>query len=785
MEHSFSRPINETDFELFCLRFLQCYWPDSDPQWFGRKGQRQFGIDIIDMTTRSVPLRAAQVKFIGKPGEILSPAVIENEVIDAKKIPIEEDRLSEYVILTTSEADTHCQLKVLAINMQHKKAGLFTVILLTWNLIEEILRKHPDLWDLSINRSLKSILGPLENQIAQMPRQLIMLMGATKLDNEFETQCEETLARAKQLVDGFHFNDALELLRRLETDSWSSLSSDDKYLLLALRGRASFVKGEWDFAGQCFMRAREFNRGKERAEINYAAGLELTRRSVEAIAQARHVIATFPGAIRPWAVLARCDSAASPEALWEEIPLFARENDEVLVGVAMNALNHNSLGFAQSLLEPLAGKDSDWPAPFLLLAQIRIKQTIAKAPKHLDGALHGYADADVKQIFDLLDKAIAIASRTNDRFFTTEGLILRAEFRSAFNDFAAAHADFARVPVEQQSSAEFLTKYGKFLAISGKDELAIATLTRAYETSPNSRAGMMLALKLRSQKDGHPTRYIELLRFCLDDPDCTQRHLALLLLLERRIELDDLAGCTQLIESTKFDLLGNSTRDTASRWLEHTSARPLTPEDATKLASSAVEEGDISTLFFVGEVLQRCGCRRESLPIWQKLSQISPSVRDAHRLIESARLNDRVDLILDTCRIWRDRGIFDPYLIEAEIGYLEEHAPLEGLRILESYLPHSATRWQTLLWRSWIGFKLDRPELLSLSSEDLPNPTDAGPVDGRVVVQLLAQSGQPQAAWSYAYRLYKTSLATQECVERLQHCSCSVLGHSTSCPDMR
>ena len=48
MEHTFPTPTDEIAFETFCMRLLQVHWPNSDPQLYGRRGQRQDGVDIID-----------------------------------------------------------------------------------------------------------------------------------------------------------------------------------------------------------------------------------------------------------------------------------------------------------------------------------------------------------------------------------------------------------------------------------------------------------------------------------------------------------------------------------------------------------------------------------------------------------------------------------------------------------------------------------------------------------------------------------------------------------------
>jgi len=66
MDYTFPTPTDENAFESFCMRLLRVHWPSSDPQLYGRRRQRQDGVDITD-ESGAEPLRAAQCKY-RKPG---------------------------------------------------------------------------------------------------------------------------------------------------------------------------------------------------------------------------------------------------------------------------------------------------------------------------------------------------------------------------------------------------------------------------------------------------------------------------------------------------------------------------------------------------------------------------------------------------------------------------------------------------------------------------------------------------------------------------------------------
>ena len=71
----------------------------------------------------------------------LPPAKLRAEVEKAKTFP---RPLGLYVVLTTAKKSTDADLAVVDINEEHKRAGLFSVELLTWEGIERLLDDYPD-----------------------------------------------------------------------------------------------------------------------------------------------------------------------------------------------------------------------------------------------------------------------------------------------------------------------------------------------------------------------------------------------------------------------------------------------------------------------------------------------------------------------------------------------------------------------------------------------------------------------------------------------------------------
>ena len=126
------------DFEKLCLELLRRDWSCQTLDLYGRPGQGQHGIDIID-TSGTRPLRAIQCKYVA-PHRVLRATELHAEVAKAKAF---RPKLGEYWILTTSKDDTGLRDALLKINQEHEKKKLFHVRLQGQYDLERMIERHP------------------------------------------------------------------------------------------------------------------------------------------------------------------------------------------------------------------------------------------------------------------------------------------------------------------------------------------------------------------------------------------------------------------------------------------------------------------------------------------------------------------------------------------------------------------------------------------------------------------------------------------------------------------
>ena len=136
-------PLKDPDeFESLIRDICALEWGDPHVAKFGRKGQKQFGVDVYGRPADlDGTYRAAQCKLRTK-GDSLTETEIEKEVSDARQFP---HRLDALIISTDAPRDTHTQILVDRISERAVRNGRFRVAIWFWDEITERLAAYPRL----------------------------------------------------------------------------------------------------------------------------------------------------------------------------------------------------------------------------------------------------------------------------------------------------------------------------------------------------------------------------------------------------------------------------------------------------------------------------------------------------------------------------------------------------------------------------------------------------------------------------------------------------------------
>lgn len=177
---SYPRPKDEQDFERLCRRFFEKQW-GHPVELFGRRGQRQDGVDFYAQTERGVI--GGQAKLHDPPA-VLTPADIKSTIEQARTF---KQKLCRLVIASTSKRDTKAQDYALEVNAEHSRRSLFAIELWFWDQFEEVFRH-----DFELARELGVVPG-LEAHIAA---EVVQRVG------EDLNRSSNEIADVKRLLEG-------------------------------------------------------------------------------------------------------------------------------------------------------------------------------------------------------------------------------------------------------------------------------------------------------------------------------------------------------------------------------------------------------------------------------------------------------------------------------------------------------------------------------------------------------------------------------------------------------
>jgi hypothetical protein len=179
-------PLTDPDeFESMIRDICAFEWNDPNTQKFGRKGQKQYGVDVygqpIDLDGR---YWAAQCKLRTK-GDSLTEKEIEADVSDARLFPHDLDTL---IIATDAPRDTHTQIFVDQISEREIRNNGFRVVVWFWDEITERLAAYPKLMVSYYRDYFASLMTlPIVERLVGTPLQIFSM----KLDSSSRTALVE------------------------------------------------------------------------------------------------------------------------------------------------------------------------------------------------------------------------------------------------------------------------------------------------------------------------------------------------------------------------------------------------------------------------------------------------------------------------------------------------------------------------------------------------------------------------------------------------------------------
>ena len=360
---------------------------------------------------------------------------------------------------------------------------------------------------------------------------------------------------------------------------------------------------------------------------------------------ARELSITFPKSIRPWALISRtAPDEVNVTNLEEEIPEHAKANQEVLVALAMRALRQQNWAAAERLAQQATNEDNKWQAPWMILAQAKLQQTIETGYKIADGSLVTHTPSVIQDVIHLFDRAVRIAEDAKSDYFLLNALFERGRAKRFAKDFSGSDDDCAKAYRVNPSSPDALLYYGKHLYQRSNPEAAIPMLREAITLGAGGEAKFLLALALREHdKTDCQKEWITLVQEAAKDPTVSSRWDVISLALEGLLDKKPFSDAEQFINSLVDDGLPDIAAD--SYWV-HVALAQNDKATASSAASSArakvTDKTDIGLVRLVADAFSRLGDYSSALPLWDQVVTVTKEITDAWRTVTRIKTSQAV-----------------------------------------------------------------------------------------------------------------------------------------------
>jgi tetratricopeptide (TPR) repeat protein len=743
----FPIPDDDDDFEKMCRDLLRQFWNRPGLEIFGKRGERQFGIDILDLGGQD-PFYGAQCK-LKEEHKSLPPGDIQKEVEEAEKfVP----HLDKYAILTTAKVSTLAQRKIREINQRHKAERLFEVELFTWERLCTLLQQYSEVQEYFYGGISAREAKRIETQIVAI-NEGVQSLTSRNTGDEIDSEINE----ARDLVTKRGFQVATLQLNQIQRRRGDKLSARQKFRVLSNLGASALGSGHAEAAAKFFLDALQWQPDDEQAKVNEVLAYLLVHDLSTCHAKATALRREYPGSSRLSALwLTSAPKEIRLGALESEINSILRTDAEVSAALARRSLIDLNFDKAREYAESAARSAPKWCEPYLILSQVSLGLAL-----YNQFAISTKRSAQEKSLLEAeagCTKALDLARTAKDEPTEKMALVLRGDIRLMLKKMDEATSDAEEAYRLDAEDSRVMLAMAQVRLASGRSNEGILFLERIYRLQPDPNIAFMFgkALTQRGAEGDLETAVNVLLQVALQEIPAEIRPAVATQTFQCLAKKKDWMGAEAYL-SRISEFLDPVITETIRGYLAHYQNQP---EEARRHALEAqcrlTPEWNGDTKDYLANLLMLIGRPGEALPLWQDLFNTDPNF-DYGKLLNCAARLQRDDIVLQTFDTLHERGISEWNLLEFEISYLEKYKINVAIERLQVFIEQNPGDKIAQLRLSMIGLRLNKPELIRGRSEDMP-AVEKLPLDYiRPAVQIMKYAGDPNEAVYYAYRFLRAN----------------------------
>lgn len=691
--HSSQIPPPKTwqEFEELCADLWQEIFESPNTELNGRTGQPQKGVDISGLKGDSEKWFGVQCK--GKDGRYGDHhQVTETELIaEVEKAKKFTPKISHFILATTAPNDVKIQEVARRLTTKNIELGLFIVQVKSWDEIhreftkfKNLIRKYypnfvsqaEQLRD-EVIEEIKHSLSPVLQSVSQLPE--------SKLDDEFSKRIDDL----RDLLNGGQPQTALNLLEKLKSSSWQTLSNYNKFRVITNIAACHLNIGNQKESARLFIEANEIEPKDEKSLCNLVIAYHLLGDEKEIENAAENAVKSYPSstmAHRLRVTATKFTENDTPEKL---VPAQLHHLPEICFAVGHAYLNLERTDDAIEWLEKgYQDKTNSFPEVKSVYATALLKKLYDQ--KHLSvGAQY---NEDEKQKLNLVN---TIFSSLWEKEKNYESILLNTTHitnllltKFLLNDIDSGVAIAKEALAKIKGDDHFIQQAAFILMDAGQFEEAIKIITQYYEKNESKWALLYVDALARNRQFVSALEVVQKHLNRKEDIDKKQSSLG--------IELQLLALVNKVLPQEKVDAalseFPNSISLHTSISLAYTKANQL--EKAVDFAVQAKSHINENTSYLekllVANGLFDLEIYEDAMPLYEELIveyvdsvQLRNLIQCQYKCNYRRKLHDLLDSLPEATRTkgfyrlyaaaaYQVSGEYDKALLEHE-AYLEEH----------------------------------------------------------------------------------------------------------------
>ncbi len=670
MSFRYQQPSNEDDFEEFCLRLMTKHFKCTTLQLYGKRGEKQDGIDIIDIAGVK-PLRGGQCKH-HEITKTLAPNKLEAEV---RKVIDFEFPLDEYYLLTTAKKSTGAQKRVIKLNGEKLDQQTFTITLWTWQEIEGLLSDLNDFdRDYVINGRTGRDTASIKNMMEEVGRDLLAGNSLVATDHILQSrlECAETLIKNgnKEL--------AKYELEQIDQLSTAFDTKTNRYLIKRLNAKLLMLKGDFEEAATLFLEAFNEQPDLEQARINRAIAFDLLDNDTRAFELANKLKDEGVRSEPIPAILFRTAPKPIDSDLRKWLDDFLDTSEELNLSIGMQCLDEGNYNEALMAAERARKINDKSSRAALVEAMVFHTRGVAK---------RGNArDADLKTAYTKYQ--LALSNETDELPERAKPDALRnlssVQYLLGKDD---PNQSFEKAIEHAKDKAPYIGSYLNYLCATEDFETARFFLSKLPPNAEFEDAGFLRnVIEYNTNPEADRSALIQSMFELGASSDKKRRMECLVFGVQWSIQSGLVKNALAKIESLK-ESVKPITYHTCIAWMEFERGNmELARQSALSAKESMNVDSDNQLVSLLGRLFLRLEDQYEALPLFQRCADVTKLSNDTRALLDCAIRVRRHDIVLDVCEKLRFAGANDSKALDLEIQLLSRYQPSKALALLEQLL---------------------------------------------------------------------------------------------------